>query len=115
MEEQFLPTCPLRLDSIYQRPPPPPPRLSPPPRRLPPPPPPPKLDSRGLASLTLIFLPFRSVSFRVCIALEASSALPISMKPKPFDWPENLSVITATLWTWPACENSSSRSLLDTE
>src|SRR5229473_864753 len=66
-----------------------------------PPPPPPKLDSRGLASLTLIFLPFRSVSFGVCIALEASSALAISMKPKPFDWPENLSVITATLLTWP--------------
>src|SRR6202040_1142611 len=103
-------------DQIYQRPPPPPPRLSPPPRRLPPPPPPPpKLDSRGLASLTLMFLPFRSVSLRVWIALEASSAFAISTKPKPFDWPENLSVITATLWTVPACEKSCSRSPFVTE
>jgi len=53
--------APVSID-CYQRsrprfPPPPPP-----PPRLPPPPPPPKLDSRGLASLTLMLRPFNSVS-----------------------------------------------------
>src|SRR5580693_5030714 len=80
--------------AFYQRlrprsPPPPPP----PPLRLPPP----KLDSRGLASFTLMFLPLSSLSLNWAIALEASSAFAISTKPKPFDWPENLSMITAAL------------------
>src|SRR5271168_3339935 len=65
-------------NAIYQRfrprsppPPPPPPRL-----------PPPKLDSRGLASFTLIFLPFSSLSLNCAMAFDASSAFDISTKPK---------------------------------
>src|SRR5271163_3179781 len=49
--------------------------------------PPPKLDSRGLASFTLMFLPLSSLSLNCPIPLHASSPFPISTKPKPFDWP----------------------------
>src|SRR5208282_6369488 len=96
---------PPRLCPFYQRsrprppPPPPPPRLPPPPPPPPRLPPPPKPDSRGLASFTRMLRPFSSVSLNCWIALAASSSLPISTKPKPFDWPENLSVITVALWT----------------
>jgi len=71
------------------------PRSPPPPPRLPPL----KLDSRGLASFTLMFLPLSSESLNCAIALDASSELAISTKPKPFDWPENLSMMTVALCT----------------
>src|SRR5438270_13393439 len=86
-----------RRHGIYQRlrprlaPPPPPPLRS----RLPPP----KFDSRGLASFTLMFRPLSSESLTCRMALATSSAVVISTKPKPFDCPENLSVITVALCT----------------
>src|SRR6266446_247909 len=100
-----------RIAESYQRlppRPPPPPRLS-----RPPPPPPP--DSRGLASLTLRLRPLRSLPSNSAIALAASPELSISTKPKPLDWPENLSDTTAALAIFPTCEKSPSRSSFVTE
>src|SRR6266478_526730 len=98
------------LQRFYQRLPPRPP---PPPRLSRPPPPPP--NSRGLASFTLRLRPLRSLPSNSEIALVASPELSISTKPKPLDWPENLSDTTAALATFPTCEKSASRSSFVTE
>ncbi len=42
--------------------------------------------------------------------MAASAASAISTKPNPRDWPENLSVTTTALSTFPACANKSARS-----
>src|SRR5260370_39199640 len=49
------------------------------------------------------------------IALAASLESAISTKPKPLDLPENLSVTTAALSTFPTREKSASRSSLVVE
>src|SRR6185295_19887714 len=86
------------LSENYQRLPRPPPsrlpRPPPPPPRFPPPPPKLSRLAIGFASLTVSVRPSSCVPFRLSIAFWASPLELISTKPKPRDWPVNLSEIT---------------------
>src|SRR5207249_5756642 len=82
------------------RPPPPPPGR-PPPGRPPPPPPPPVRGACGLEISTVIRRPSSSRPLSWEIAFCASSAVFISTKPKPRDWPEKRSVMTVAERTLP--------------
>src|SRR6266545_3297603 len=79
-------------------------RLRPPSR-----PPPPSLSRRaiGLASLTVNVRPSSWVPFRDSMAFWASLPELISTKPKPRDWPVNLSEITLADSTVPCSEKIS--------
>src|SRR5262249_61092240 len=93
-----------------QRPPrPPPPPGRPPPRGPPGPRPPPEPGVRGFETLTVIFRPSSSLPLSSAMARWASSAVDISMNPKPRDWPENLSVMTEADSTVPHWEKYSRR------
>ena len=60
----------------------------------------------GLGLVDFELRPLRSLPSNSEIALVASPELSISTKPKPLDWPENLSDTTAALATFPTCEKS---------
>jgi len=62
-----------------------------------------------LDTFTVIFRPSSSFPFSSAMARWASSAVAISMNPKPRDWPENLSVITDADSTVPHWEKYSRR------
>ena len=72
-------------------------------------------EPRGLAWLTVILRSLSEVPLRLLIAVSASALFAISTNPKPFDWPENLSMIRLALVTSPyalnAALNSSSVTL----
>src|SRR5262245_272909 len=72
-------------------------------------PPPPRLSrlAIGLASLTVSVRPSSCVPFKATIAFCASLPEPISTKPKPRDWPVNLSEITLADSTVPCVWNIS--------
>src|SRR5262249_40793240 len=66
-------------------------------------PPPPRLSrlAIGLASFTVSVRPSNCVPFKASMAFCASLPEPISTKPKPRDWPVNLSEITLADSTVP--------------
>src|SRR5215470_3403464 len=72
-------------------------------------PPPPRLSRLviGLASFTVSVRPSNCVPFKASMAFCASLPEPISTKPKPRDWPVNLSEITLADPTVPCAENIS--------
>src|SRR5262249_38716270 len=90
-------------------PPPRPPPGRPPPRGPPGPRPPPEPGAGAFDTLTVILPPSRSSPLSAEMARSASPAVAISMKPKPRDWPENLSVITEADSTVPPWEKYSRR------
>jgi hypothetical protein len=74
------------------------------------PPPPLSRRSIGFASLTTSVRPSSCVPFSASIALCASALVAISTKPKPRDWPVNLSAIKRADATVPCgAKTSSSR------
>ena len=75
-------------------------------------PPPPRASLRGrssigFASFTVSFRPPKSFPFNISIAFVASSSEDISIKPKPRERPESLSMIIVAEVTVPAWENAS--------
>src|SRR6185295_10447945 len=82
-------------------------RLPPPPLRPPPNPPPPVRGSWGRASFTVKVRPPISVPLRAIMAACASASEDISTKPKPRDWPVNLSVMIRAEATAPCFPNRS--------
>src|SRR5262249_40104738 len=72
-------------------------------------PPPPRLSrlAIGLASFTVSVRPSNCVPFKASMAFCASLPEPISTKPKPRDWPVNLSEITLADSTVPCALNMS--------
>src|SRR6185295_17771084 len=100
-------TAPLTFSNTdYQRS-----RLPPPPLRPPPPPPPnpppPVRGSWGRASFTVKVRPPISAPLRAVMAACASASEDISTKPKPRDWPLNLSVMIRAEATAPCFPNRS--------
>lgn len=70
------------------------------------------LSCCGRASLTKIFRPLNSCSFNFAIASSAAASSVNVTNPKPFDRPENLSVMITASSTSPNSEKSSCNSSL---
>src|SRR5213593_3426271 len=105
---RFLARTPRRLPPSFRNRGPAGGRLSP--KREPPEGRGPLLSERSRASLTLMFLPRRSLPLSSAMARCASSSEPISTKPKPRERPVIRSLITEAISHAPAFENVSFRS-----